>query len=178
MSFARLENVCQRGNHIGNMCSKDEFTKASIDKPERRYGVNKNEQKGNQQNKKCLWGKRRELIEKVRNEGDRRERSDGDIQGIITERQPIFARFTFLKRFHIEAEDFRQQVHAHLGKEDTKESQPEEIGLESLAEVIGNARTEEIRQRGKEKSDGTGETEESFQILDFRLTIYNFREQG
>ena len=90
------------------------------------------------------------MVEEIGNESDRRKGSNGNVECVITKCLAFLAGFAFLERFHVETEDFSQQAHACLRKNSAHKPQPEEIGLESLAEVIGNACAEEVGQRSEE----------------------------
>ena len=113
-------------------------------------------------------------VQKKRDDRVDCDRSHRHIQRIITNDQPALARLVLGQRLGIQAKDFGQQAHAHLGEEHAGKPQPECIRAEGFAEIIGNTHAKTIGQRGKKNKERTGEAEKGsqFGISDFRFIIF------
>ena len=173
MSFVRLENIGDGGDHVGDVHGKDEFTKSAIDKPKWRNGIGKDQ---NERKEKKKESRNRQVIRGIENKCDHgicSQRRNRKIKRIIPQYQAILAALPIDDRFIVRAEYFCQQVHAGLCQQASDQPQPKRVETKGLAEVVGNTRAEKIRQRGEKQVKRAGETEEIFQctVSDFRFTI-------
>jgi hypothetical protein len=91
------------------------------------------------------------MIKNERNDSVDRESRDGNIEGVIAKRKPVFTRLIFEDRLVIRAKDFCEQVHARLREKDSDKTEPKGIDPKRFAQIISNARAKEVCERGEEQ---------------------------
>lgn len=157
MRVACLEDECDGGKNVGKMHSEEQFAEAAIGEAERGDGIDEKDGKGKSKEeerggRELIGGKQRIEDEREGSEGAKRK-----IEQVVAQGLALAAGLTFGKWFDVEAEDFGQERHGQLGKQDAQQPQPEGTGAEGLAEVVGDAGAEGVGQRGEEQVEGAEE---------------------
>lgn len=160
-----MQNICDRWDDIGNVCSEHELAESTVDEPERRDGISKNENEGQEEKKEASDRKMIIRVKDKSNHGICRESSDRNVQGVIAKRQAVFAALPFNDCFRDRPEYFGQEIHACLRKQDGDQAKPERISAKRFAEIIRDARTEKIGQCGQQEVERMGKAEEVFQFM-------------
>ena len=96
------------------------------------------------------------VVEGIGNECYGCKGRDGYVKRVIAKRKPVLECLIFYDRLIFRAEDFRQETHARLRKDNSYETQPKGPCAKRFAEIIGNARAERVRQRGEEEMERMG----------------------
>lgn len=121
------------------------------------------------------------MIDKEKKHNDRVdcERGNGNIQRVVAESLFFFGSLVFNERFVVRTKNFGKQIHAGLRENDLDETKPKQIEVKRLTEIIGNARAENIRQRGEEEMERAGKADNVFQCFDtfgqHKFTICDFK---
>lgn len=165
MRFTRLQREGKRRDDVRNLNGKQKFAQAAIGEANGRERMGKDDKQGKKKKEERGKRKLRFIVKKKSDERERGEERDGNIQHSITQALALGARFVFEERLHVEAKNLREQIHCRLREENDRQAHPKRVYDKRVAEIVGNARTKDIRQRGKEQVQWTRKAKKHEQIV-------------
>ncbi len=150
-----LESEGKRGKYIGHLDRQQDFAEAAIEKTKGRNGIHEEQHERKEQK---IQRNNRQLFrieEDVCQHSNGGEHAQGNIHGAIAQIEAALKCLIFKRTV-----DFGQNMHQSLEQQNNSHTQPELTLVKRLAEIIRQAGTEGICQRGEEEMNGAKKLEQ------------------